>query len=418
MPVRTGQQVFGNLYLTDRAGGRPFTDDDEVLAEALAAAAGIAIDHARRFEQSQAGLAWIQASRDIATEMLSGADPAAAFRLLTAKALELTGAKVAVVAVPLDDGIAPAGVVELFITEAVGAQSLHVARATITISETVIGQAYRDGVARRFDTLDLGIDGLDGAGPALVLPLHTNGTVAGVLVAQRCVGGSPFSAEQRDAMAAFADQAALAWQLALSQRETGELKILSDRERIARDLHDHVIQRLFAVGLGMQGAIPRVRSAEVRQRFSEYVDDLQTVIGEIRSAIFDLQGAEAGTTRLRQRLQDAIAQFSDANVRTTVAFIGPLGVIDTALADHAEAVVREAISNATRHADATTLAVTVAVADELSIEVVDNGVGIPDDITGSGLDNLRHRAQEVDGSFTINTPATGGTSLRWSAPLL
>ena len=196
-----------------------------------------------------------------------------------------------------------------------------------------------------------------------------------------------------------------------------ELDVLADRDRIARDLHDHVIQRLFAVGLALQGTVPRARSTEVQQRVSDCVDDLQEVIQEIRTAIFDLHGAPSGMTRLRQRLDEAIAQFSRPELRTTVQFVGPLSVVDATLADHAEAVVREAVSNAVRHANATTLTITVKVEDDLCIEVVDDGQGIPSSITGSGLVNLHRRAEEAGGSFVIESPPTGGTVLRWSAPL-
>lgn len=219
-------------------------------------------------------------------------------------------------------------------------------------------------------------------------------------------------------MAAFADQAALAWQLATAQHRVGELDVVTDRDRIARDLHDHVIQRLFAVGLALQGTVPRARDSEVRQRLSEAVDDLQGVIQEIQTAIFDLHGAPQGITRLRQRIDEAIAQFADSGLRTTVQYVGPLSVVDGTLADHAEAVVREAVSNAVRHAEATMITVRVKVEDDLCIEVSDNGRGMPDELTGS-LTNLRRRAEQAGGEFTIeSTPTTGGTLLRWSAPLL
>jgi two-component system, NarL family, sensor histidine kinase DevS len=253
-------------------------------------------------------------------------------------------------------------------------------------------------------------------GPALLLPLRTTDTVAGVVVV---LGQGAFTDEQLEMMAAFADQAALAWQLATSQRRMRELDVLTDRDRIARDLHDHVIQRLFAVGLALQGTVPRTRDSEVQQRLSEAVDDLQGVIQDIRTTIFDLHGASQGITRLRQRIDEAVAQFAGSGLRTTVQFVGPLSVVDSALADHAEAVVREGVSNAVRHADATTLTVKVRVEDDLSIEVSDNGRGMPDEFTGSGLTNLRRRAEQARGEFTIeSTPGTGGTMLRWSAPLL
>jgi signal transduction histidine kinase len=218
-------------------------------------------------------------------------------------------------------------------------------------------------------------------------------------------------------MVAFADQAAVAWQLASTQRRMRELDILTDRDRIARDLHDHVIQRLFAVGLSLQGTIPRARTPEVQERLSDCVDDLQEVIQEIRTTIFDLHSAQPGATRLRQRLDEAVAQFADSEMRTTVQFSGPLSVVDAVLADHAEAVVREAVSNAVRHANATTMAISVSVGDDLTIEVVDNGCGIRDEITASGLANLRQRAEDVGGTFSVEKAEGGGTRLRWCAPL-
>jgi signal transduction histidine kinase len=415
VPVRIRDEVYGNLYLTEKVGGQAFSEDDEVLAQALAAAAGIAIDNARLYEQSQARQAWIESTRDIGTELLSGADPTAAYRLIAEEALKLTGAEIALVAVPADGDVQASDVADLLVVETAGASG-PVANL-IVVAGTSIGQAFLDGTPRRFDSMHIAADGIDSAGPALVLPLRTADTVAGVVVTLRPDRATSFSSEQLTMMAAFTDQAALAWQLAATQRRIRELDVLADRDRIARDLHDHVIQRLFAVGLSLQGTIPRTKSAEVQQRLSDSVDDLQGVIHEIRTAIFDLHGTAPGKTRLRQRLDEAVAQFAGAELRTTVQFVGPLSVIDGPLADHAEAVVREAISNAVRHAAARTLSLTVTVENDLCIEVVDDGSGIVGDITGSGLTNLRQRAQEVGGEFAIEAAAGGGTMLRWSAPL-
>ena len=421
VPVRTRDEVFGNLYLTEKADGQPFSEDDEVLVQALAAAAGIAIDNARLYQQSRARQTWIEATRDIGTEMLSGTDPAKVFRLIADEALTLTNAEATLVAVPIDSDMPRPDIGELLVTETAGTLSLAVRETTIPVDGTVIGQVFLDRTPRRLDRLDLG---LGDPGPVLVLPLRATDTVAGVLVALRHAGAPRFTDEQLDMMAAFADQAALAWQLAISQRRMREFDVLTDRDRIARDLHDHVIQRLFAVGLALQGTIPRARSPEVQQRLTDCVDDLQEVIQEIRTAIFDLHGASSGSTRLRQRLDEAIAQFARSGLHTTVQYIGPLSIVDPALADHAEAVVREAVSNAVRHANATTLTVTVRVENDLCIEVVDNGRGISGDITGSGLINLRQRAEAVGGTFTIDSAATtaesltpGGILLRWTAPL-
>ncbi len=417
VPVRIRDEVYGNLYLTDKADGQPFSEDDEVLVEALAAAAGIAIDNARLYEQSRVRQSWIEATRDIGTELLGGADPAQVFRLIADESLELTGSDAVLVAVPTDTELPTPEVTELVVVETAGVAGPARSAQPIPVAATVIGEVFNGRIPARLDAITDSLDVMPEAGPALVIPLRTTETVAGVLVILRRRGAQLFTDEQLEMMAAFADQATLAWQLASTQRHLRELDVLSDRDRIARDLHDHVIQRLFALGLSLQGTIPRARSPEVQQRLTETVDELQGVIQEIRTAIFDLHGGAAGTTRLRQRLDEAIGAFSGSDLRTTVQYVGPLSVVDAGLADHAEAVVREAVSNAVRHAHARTLTITVRVEDELLIEVVDDGRGLPADVTPSGLNNLRRRAADAGGEFTVGDAPGGGTVLRWTAPL-
>lgn len=279
---------------------------------------------------------------------------------------------------------------------------------TVAVSGTSIGGVFHDRTPRRFDRLDLAVDGPVEPGPALVLPLRAADTVAGVLVALRSADEQPFSDKQLDMMAAFADQAALAWRLATAQRQMREVEILTDRDRIARDLHDHVIQRLFAVGLTLQGAAPRARVPAVRESIYSSIDDLQEIIQEIRSAIFDLHAGPSRATGLRHRLDKVIDQLAIPALHTTVQYTGPLSVVDTVLANHAEAVLREAVSNAVRHANATSLAINVSVEDDVRVEVVDDGVGISGDITESGLRNLRQRADDAGGEFTVENMPTGG----------
>ncbi len=203
------------------------------------------------------------------------------------------------------------------------------------------------------------------------------------------------------------------------KRRTCELDVVTERDRIACELHDHVIQRLFAIGLGLQGTVPRVRDPEAQRRLSEAIDDLQGVIRDIQTSIFDLNAAPPGTSQLRQRIDEAIAELAGTRLRTTVQFVGPLSVVDGTLADHAEAVVREALGNAVRHAGASTVTVRVAVDDDLRIEVSDNGRGMRQKALRGGLTDLRRRAIQAGGDFTIETaPAVQGTVLRWSAPLL
>ena len=418
VPVLVRGEMFGNLYLTEKQNAQSFSDDDEVLVEALAAAAGIAIDNARLYERSQTSQSWIAATRDIGTQLLAGADPATVFRLIAQEAVTLTDADLALVGVPADPAAPDSEVTQLVVADLAGPGARDAAAAeTMPVAGTSIGRAFLQRTPQRLDTFD--VDGalIDGAGPALVLPLRTTDTVVGVIVILRRMGTYPFNDEQLDMMAAFADQAALAWQLAATQRRMREFDVLTDRDRIARDLHDHVIRRLFAVGLALQGTIPRVRAPEVQQRLSQAVDDLQGVSHDIRTAIFDLHGGSSGATRLHQRLDRAIAALVGSELHTTVQYTGPLSGVGAILADHAEAVVEEAVSNAVRHAEAGQLTIHVDVADGLSIDVIDNGKGVPGEITESGLANLRQRAEEANGTFTIQSIPEGGTRLRWSAPL-
>ncbi len=227
-------------------------------------------------------------------------------------------------------------------------------------------------------------------------PLRTN---QGVLV----------SAAIRDITEQLAVQSELA-------EVRAEAEVSAERDRIAGELHDHALQRVFAVGLALQGTIPRARSAEVQQRLNAAVDDLHAVVQDFRTAIFGLRVNPTDITGLRQRLDEVIGQLS-GNLATTVQYNGPLSVVEAQLAEHAEAVVKEAITNAVRHAEATKLTVAIDVADELCIDVVDNGRGIPDNITGSGLVNLRQRAEAAGGALTIGGGPSGGTWLRWAAPL-
>jgi len=417
VPVRIREEVYGNLYLTEKADGQPFSEDDEMLAEALAAAAGFAIDNARLYEQSRARQSWIEATRDIATGLLRGGEPTQVFRLIADQAKDLSGADMVLVAVPADTELPVSEVDELLVVETAGWDVPRSAMPSMPIAETAIGTAFASRTPIRCSALADVAELVGHGGPAMILPLRSTKTVAGVVVVLRRPGAREFTDDQLEMMAAFADQATLAWQLANAQHRMHELDVIADRDRIARDLHDHVIQRLFAVGLALQGAIPRARSTELQSRLADIVDELQGVIQDIRTTIFDLHGGSSGTTRLRQRLDEAIAAFAGSGLRTTAQFIGPLSVVDASLADHAEAVVREAVSNAARHAGARHVTVNVRVEDELSLEVIDDGCGMPADVTASGLNNLAARAEDTGGQLVISEAPGGGTILRWSAPL-
>lgn len=421
VPVQVRGEVFGNLYLAEKAGGQLFTEDDEVIVQALTAAAGIAIENSRLYEQSHTRQRWLEATGQIANQLLAGGHPASVLQSVAEKARALTGADCAFIALPEDPDMPSDEVTELVISVVVGTQAEHIIGGKKLLAGSSSGEAFRTRSPLNVDRLaiDPGLSGTMSYGPALILPLRARQQVTGVLVVLRLQGAILFTDEQLAFTSAFADQAAVALELANNQCRMRELDILSDRDRIARDLHDQVIQQLFALGMSLQGTIQRVHSADIKARLTETVDGLQNTISGIRSAIFDLHGGNRATAQLRRRLDTVIAQTTaDAGLRTTSRVSGPLSVIEPPLADHAEAVLREALSNIVKHAHARTVTVDVNVADDLSIAVTDDGIGIPDSIgRRSGLDNLASRARACTGIFTLESISTGGTQLHWSAPL-
>ncbi|UMP04464.1 GAF domain-containing sensor histidine kinase [Amycolatopsis sp. EV170708-02-1] len=426
VPIRVRDEVFGNLYLTEKRG-ESFTDDDEVVVQALAAAAGIAIENAHLYEQTRIRQRWQAATSEVTTELLGGTDPVDALNLIAGRALELTGSDLTLLALPgpgrLDVG--PDGedeADELTIAVCAGARAAELTGVRISVATSLPGAVYRDRTPRSVPELVLGPDGEICLGPTLVVPLRARERTSGVLMAVRNPGAVPFELAQLPVVASFADQAALALQLAARQRTARELDVLADRDRIARDLHDHVIQRLFAVGLAMQSTHRRADSPELRRRIGESIDQMHEIVHEIRTAIFDLHGGEAGQqgVRLRHRLYDSITELTDDTpIQPTVSLSGPLDSVPLPFAEHAEAVVRETVGNVVRHARASGVSVSVAVKDDvLRIVVTDDGTGIDGASDGfGGLRNLRDRAEKAGGAFHVETREEGGTRIDWSAPL-
>ncbi|WP_410623989.1 GAF domain-containing sensor histidine kinase [Amycolatopsis sp. cmx-8-4] len=411
VPLLVRGEVLGRLYLS---GERPFTADDERAIVALAAAAGIAVDNARLHEQTRSRQRWLEATGEIAAELLGGTDVHEVLRLIASRTVELTGADDALIALPVDVGGA------LVVTVCAGPDADALTGRRIPLDGSTSGAVLADHVPRSvpslaFDLADgLGVD----LGPALAVRLRSGESTAGVLLAIRAPGAATFDEHELQIVSAFADQAALALRDAESQAARRELDVVVDRDRIARDLHDQVIQRLFAVGLGIEGTRRRTDSPAVVVRLTQHIDQLQDVIEEIRGAIFDLH-AEPGAVRgLRARLQDAITDTTaDSAIRTTVRLSGAFDRVPAALAEHAEAVVREAVSNVLRHARAAELTITVSLEGDLVVEVSDTGIGMPEAVVRSGLRNLEQRAAEAGGSFRVERPAEGGTRVVWAVPL-
>ena len=259
-------------------------------------------------------------------------------------------------------------------------------------------------------------------GPAVAVPMLTAGGVRGVLVLARASGAPGFTTDETSPLLGFSGQAALAMELAERRRDAEHITLLEDRDRIARDLHDLAIQRLFATGMTLQSAERFVQHTEASERLLRAVDDLDATIKIIRSTIFGLRSHEvAGTPQsLRARTVKTVEQAVPALGVTPALRME--GLVDTEvsqeIADHVIAVLGEALSNIARHAQASAADVHLSVGSEVTLTVQDNGRGIPKGGRRSGLRNLAERAQNLGGKLILDRPAAGGTRLVWTVPLV
>jgi signal transduction histidine kinase len=414
--------VYGSLYVTDDRPEHGFTEADEITVRALASAASVAIDNARLFDRVRANARWTSASREITTALLSEDNPhLRPLQLIAERAAELTGAEQAIVLVPSDPDQPSAEVDHLMVSTAVGVHADEVLGQEVPVNSSTTGEVFRSGEPLITETFRRPIQSFTDVGerPAIVMPLKSEQQAIGVLVLARNTSAPPFGNEDLDLVRDFSDHAAIALTVATARRHARELAVLSDRERIARDLHDQIIQRVFAVGLDLQCVIARLHSPQLEARVTKSVDELQAVIDDIRYTIFDLQHPLAGQRDFVRRIQGAIRRLTEASDQvTTLRLAGPTSTVSGELVEHAEAVVLEALSNAVRHSGAATIAVEITVTDVLLVEITDDGCGIPDDNQRhSGLANMAQRAEDLGGRCTITSPPTGGTHVSWSAPL-
>jgi signal transduction histidine kinase len=420
VPIRIRDEVYGNLYLTEKLDGGQFDEEDEAVLVALAAAAGVAIDNARLYDDAQRRQRWLTASAEVTSLLLSGADISEALAVITARALDMSGADLVVLALPTAAGKM------LQIEHAAGNGADEALGLALPVGGSASGVVFGSGqllrvenfsgdsrvakVAREHMTL----------GPAVLVPLGKAGNVRGVLTAGRSPGSLPLTSAATEMLVTFASQAGIALELAEHRREAERVAVFEDRDRIARDLHDLVIQRLYATGMSLQGAMSLVTTPELGQRVSSAVDALDETIREIRSSIFALQARpEVRPVGLRTRILQVAEEMTGAlTFPPALQLDGRLDDdVPDDVAEHLLSALREALSNAARHADASAVDVRVRAAAELCLTVRDNGKGIQDTARRSGLGNLEQRARKLGGSLSITTPPGGGTQLEWQVPL-
>jgi signal transduction histidine kinase len=425
-PIRIRDEVFGNLYLAERRGGTEFTESDEAMLVALASAAGFAIDNARLYERSQQQRLWEQASSDLTRSLLESSAEDEAFAPMVERVCILVGAQACAIALVDEDGgssvramyrsgdgreepaSAPVTVLDL--------HAAHWAEVLGSGQELLLVPGSQPGAALAVAT-DLAEPAGKVPGPTAVLPITAGTGALGHLLVQWEPGDEDVASPVMVALSAFVQQIALGLIASRAHHDKARLAMLEDRDRIARDMHDLVIQRLFATGLSLQAAARLVVHPMVQSRLDEAVESLDGTIRDIRSTIFDLQ-AKTATADVESQLRDLLQTYVPGLGHTPVLTVqGDLDRLDAALASDLLAVVREGVSNVSRHASAASTEVHVSVRGALEVVIRDNGKGISAVGRRSGLANLESRATARSGSFAIESVEPSGTRLTWTVPL-
>ncbi|WP_307433240.1 GAF domain-containing sensor histidine kinase [Pseudarthrobacter defluvii] len=419
VPVRVRDEVFGNLYLTEKQGGEDFSVEDEDLAVALAAAAGVAIQNARLFEDSSRRQRWLEAGMELSSRLIMASQPGDADNLdvVADTALRISDSALAVVAVPAGDGA-------LRCRSCLGVQGLQ-AGQELAVSPAVSSVIESGGSLVAKDPRQVFEDGIaEKLGSVLVCSLGHSPGDNGVLLLARAEGAAAFTQADAESSAIFGSRIGLALDLARVNATREQNLLFTDRERIARDLHDLVIQRLFAAGLSIQSLRRYTLDPVAHERIAAVTTELDDTIRKLRDTIYSLRTADEEREPLTGRILRVVRENSRSHALTPkVSLDGPVDSIREDVAVHLLSVLSEGLSNALRHSGADDIQVTVAVGratagrNEVQLLIHDNGRGFTESGQVSGLANMRHRAELLKGSCIIDSAPGGGTSVRWSAPL-
>lgn len=416
VPVRIRDRIFGNLYLTEKLGGVDFTERDERIVVALAAAAGVVIENARLHEEAARRQRWLAAAAEV-TALVSRTGRGD-LQSVADYARSASGADVVWVA------LGPSGTTrEPALAASAGWDAELAARGSAAPYARVAAEVLRSG--RPVSVPDLAGDPGAAAGcpfgPAIAVPLGSGPGSGEELPTVLVLAWTPEHTDLHHEVdptlpAVFAERAGLALRAARAREAQQRLAVYEDRDRIGRDLHDLVIQRIFGVGLSLQSAVRLSDDPELTTRLTRAVDDLDATVKDLRRAIFALGSIDEATDIQSEieRLVDRAA--STLKLRPQLRFDGPVRTLVTgAIAPDLLAVLAEALANTARHAEASAVAVSVSAGDRVTLSVTDNGRGLPEDPVVSGLANARERAERHGGTLVLEDAAPG-TRLVWSVP--
>lgn len=418
-PVTARGKVFGNIYLTEKVGATEFSEEDEQALIVLAAQAGVAIENARLYAEAGRRERWLDGVREVSALIMSGAEADEALELIAQRAMELVDADLATIAIPGSDAS------DLTIAAAAGAHASDILGTTFPRDDSLSGEAMAAGRAMLVEDVSAAdaahqpIVRIGEVGPAMFVPLAGG---LGTLAVANHRGGRSFDDDEVQLIQTFATQAVVALEYERAQRQAQRLLVMEDRERIGKELHDGVIQSLFAVGMGLQGAAAMSTDPETAKRLDDAVAEIDGAIRDLRNYIFGLRPGILADRQLDQALRELARNFEERTEVVTVVDVD--ADVAAALAARAADVVqmaREALSNVGRHAQASTCRVSLRRQGASAVlEVDDDGRGFADSDAaagGQGLDNLRTRAEALGGAASVATSAASGTTVTIELPL-
>jgi GAF domain-containing protein len=423
VPIHIRGQVYGHLYLTGSASGG-FSDEDEQLAVALAATAGVAIDNARLYEQSEQRHGWLAASAAMTRRLLAGPDEdpydeapleEGPLDAVLDCAQRTASADFATLALFVEPG-------QLRVKAATGVLAGHVLGLVVDMESSVSGQVIRSRLpALTADYREApGVDLPVPVGSVVTVPLLVGEEVVGTVSVGRLAGRRPFTDADKDHLARFAGHVGVAMELNRARLERQQQHIIDDRDRIGVDLNHHVIQKLVTVGIGLQSLAAITTQPAFRDRINEFIATIDATISRIRTTVYDIDTTP--DRHITDDLQDRLLVVADDHAAALgcdvlSTFTGQLRrAIPNVLADNVVTVVGEALSNIAAHARATRVELRIGVhGDLITVVIIDNGprTATPDRVEAHAT--FHDRAETRTGDLDIRTPPGGtGTQLDWT----
>ncbi len=420
-PVLAMGRVFGNIYLAEKRSAVEFSLEDEKSVFVLATQAGVAIANAWLYEQMRLRERWLDALRDITNDILAGVDPDSVLDSIAERARGLATADVAtIVSVTSTPG-------QLVVTAAAGARAGELRGRPMPATGSISGEVIRTGKTLAIDDVSADprafqpIVQLGRHGPALFVPLRIRGGATGSLMVANLKGGRGFDDRTVRLIETFADQSSVAIEYGRAQGDRRRMGLMEERERIAKELHDGIIQSLFAVGMGLQGTALLAGVPETTARIEDAVGELDRVILDLRNYIFGLRPGILADRQLDQALRGLGDEVqSRSRIRVDVDIDAALAARLSGRSHEIVQVTREALSNVSRHAKAGHALVRLSRnGSKAVLGIEDDGIGFTPraDSTGDGLRNMRERATALGGPLQITSSATRGTRVRVTFPV-